>query len=45
MAEQLLVGTAMVVLALLFLRFGDPVCDLICSKIDPAPEIIEEYRP
>jgi hypothetical protein len=45
MADQLLVGTAVVLLPLLYLRFGDGVCDAICSTLDPAPEIIEKYQP
>jgi hypothetical protein len=45
MAEGILLGGGVVVLVLLFLRFGGAVCDFICRTIDPAPDIIEEYQP
>lgn len=45
MTDGTVIGAALIVLVLLFLRFGDTVTDVICRTIDPAPDIIEEHQP
>lgn len=45
MVEELFGGGVLILIVLLFLRYGGALCDYICRTIDPAPGIIEEYQP
>lgn len=42
---EIVIGGAIILLVLLFLRFGNAVTECICQRLDPAPEIINEYSP
>ncbi|MFB6113215.1 MAG: hypothetical protein ABEJ58_03815 [Halodesulfurarchaeum sp.] len=44
MNDQVL-GAGVVIVTLLFLRFGGPVADLICNTIDPPPDIVDRRPP